>query len=159
MTDLQVCNIIKNRLQHMRFPVNIAKFLRTSILKNIWERLLLPLEVLCKDFVDISNGNASFRILQDSIWLQVIYFLTTIAFWCVKYHFRIDGDNLRVLAKDSAIMENSLHYINYFRLFYNWRIKSSKNFARNHAVPGLFFQNCPGFEVDFLTANQKQETS
>ena len=26
---LQACNIIKKRLQHKRFPVNFAKFLRT----------------------------------------------------------------------------------------------------------------------------------
>ena len=40
VTTLQPCNFIKKRLQHRRFPVNIAKFLRTIILKNICERLL-----------------------------------------------------------------------------------------------------------------------
>ena len=33
--------------------------------------------------------NASFGIREDSMWLQLIYFLTTIAFWPVKYLFRI----------------------------------------------------------------------
>ena len=55
-------------------PENIAKLLRTPILKNICERLLLPLEVLCRDFVDITFLNASFRILEDAAWLQVTYF-------------------------------------------------------------------------------------
>ena len=32
---------LKKRLQHRSFPVSITKFLRTSILKNICERLLL----------------------------------------------------------------------------------------------------------------------
>ena len=32
-------------------------------------------------------------------------------------------------------------------MFYSWRIKSSKNFLRNHAVKGLFFKNCSGDEV------------
>ena len=32
---------IKKRLQHMCFPVNIMKFSRTPILKNICEQLLL----------------------------------------------------------------------------------------------------------------------
>ena len=32
---LQACNFIKNRLQNRCFPVNIAKFLRTAISKNI----------------------------------------------------------------------------------------------------------------------------
>ena len=37
----QACNFITKRLQHKGFRVKFAKFLRTSILKNIWERLLL----------------------------------------------------------------------------------------------------------------------
>ena len=32
---LQASNFIKKRLQHRYFPVNIVKFLRTPILKNI----------------------------------------------------------------------------------------------------------------------------
>ena len=35
------CNFIKKRLQHRCFPVNIAKFLRTPILKNICEQVFL----------------------------------------------------------------------------------------------------------------------
>ena len=38
---LQVCNFIKKRFQHRCFSVNIAKFLKTHILKKICERLLL----------------------------------------------------------------------------------------------------------------------
>ena len=38
---LEVCDFIKRRLQLSCFPLNIAKFLRTPILKNICERLLL----------------------------------------------------------------------------------------------------------------------
>ena len=37
----QACNFIKKRLQHRCVPVNIATLLRTPILKNICERLLL----------------------------------------------------------------------------------------------------------------------
>ena len=39
--------------------------LRATTLKIIW--LFLPLEVLCKDFVDINYENASFGIPEDSI--------------------------------------------------------------------------------------------
>ena len=39
LMKLQAFNIIKKRLQHRRFPVNIAKFLRTSILQNIFHPL------------------------------------------------------------------------------------------------------------------------
>ena len=35
------CKFIEKRLQHRRFPVNIVKFLRTPILENICEWLLL----------------------------------------------------------------------------------------------------------------------
>ena len=40
-TGLEICNFIKKRLQCRCFPENIAKFLRTPILKNFCERLLL----------------------------------------------------------------------------------------------------------------------
>ena len=39
VAGLKACNFIKKRLQHRCFPVNIAKFLRTLILKSIWEGL------------------------------------------------------------------------------------------------------------------------
>ena len=38
---VKACNFIKKTLQHRCFPMNIAKFLRTPILRNIWEQLLL----------------------------------------------------------------------------------------------------------------------
>ena len=129
----------------------ITKSLRETnyfIFIIICERLLLPLKVICKDFVDISYENASFGILEDSIWLQLIYFLTIIAFCLMKYIFRIDGDNLTASTKDMtvqclprrlAIMKILRYCMNWFRLFYNWRIKSSKSSPRNHAVPGLIF--------------------
>ena len=43
-SGLQACSFIKKSLQHLCFPVNIAKFLRTTILKNICKQLLLKSE-------------------------------------------------------------------------------------------------------------------
>ena len=40
---IQACNFIKRDPQHMWFPAINAKFLRTLILKNIYERLLLKI--------------------------------------------------------------------------------------------------------------------
>ena len=40
---LKACNFIKKTLQYRYFPMNIVKFLRTSILKKFCERLLLQL--------------------------------------------------------------------------------------------------------------------
>ena len=51
-------------------------------------------EVFCKDPNDFSYENALFLVLEDSIWLHLIYFLTVIAFWFVKHLFPIHGDNL-----------------------------------------------------------------
>ena len=48
---LRACNFIKKRLQHKCFPVNFAKFLRTSCLQNTSGRLLLdavPLRFLSR---------------------------------------------------------------------------------------------------------------
>ena len=41
VASLEACDLIKKRLQLSCFPLNIAKFLRTPILKNICERMLL----------------------------------------------------------------------------------------------------------------------
>ena len=41
-------NFIKKRLQHKCFPVKFARFLRTPILKNLYERLLCISYVLHK---------------------------------------------------------------------------------------------------------------
>ena len=41
VAGLQTCNVIKKRLQHRCFLVNIANILRTPILKNTCELLLL----------------------------------------------------------------------------------------------------------------------
>ena len=50
---------LKDRLQHRSFPVNIAKFLRTPILKNICEQLLLSLTLL--NFLGNVLNNSEFR--------------------------------------------------------------------------------------------------
>ena len=45
---------IKERLQHRYFPVNIAKFLRTPILKNICKRLLLKYQEWFQGYKNVS---------------------------------------------------------------------------------------------------------
>ena len=41
VSGLRPTTLLKNGFQHRCFPVNMAKFLRTPNLKNIFERLLL----------------------------------------------------------------------------------------------------------------------
>ena len=57
----QVWNFIKKRHQHLCFPVNTAKHLRTPILKNISERLLL---ILWKR-IDTSSSKQFLNQLQS----------------------------------------------------------------------------------------------
>ena len=42
-------SFIKERLQHRCFPENIAKFLKTPVLKNICERLLLLIVIFSRE--------------------------------------------------------------------------------------------------------------
>ena len=41
------------------------------------------------EFVDINYENASFDILEESMWIQIIYFLTKIEFGPMKYLIRM----------------------------------------------------------------------
>ena len=53
-----------------------------------------PREIFCNDFVNICNENALFLLVEESVWLQLINFLTIIAFWFVKCLFVINRDTL-----------------------------------------------------------------
>ena len=55
-TSCKACNIIKKGLQHRYFPVNIAKFLITPVLKNICVRLLLKI-IIKKDLLEKPTGH------------------------------------------------------------------------------------------------------
>ena len=95
VADLKTCNVIKKKLQQRCFPVSITKSVRTSILKIICKQLLLPLEVFCIKNLLIFAIRMLHLAYQETmwlgqtIWLQLIYFLTAIAFWPMDYLFRI----------------------------------------------------------------------
>ena len=67
---LKAWNFIEKRFQRRCFPVNIAKFLTTLILKNIYERLLLytePLmvvEFLCT-LQTVYHIETSYRVISN----------------------------------------------------------------------------------------------
>ena len=62
--DLRDCNFIEKRLPHKCFPVKFAKFLRTSILKNICGRVLLKISTLQKKlFIDFFHKIMTFIII------------------------------------------------------------------------------------------------
>ena len=66
VADLKTCNFIKKRIQHRCFPGKFAKFLRTPILKNIGERLLLPLLKVHSSTALISPDQRYFQITTFS---------------------------------------------------------------------------------------------
>ena len=85
-----------------------AKSLRTPILKIICKRLLLPLEIFCKDFVGINS-----KALSD---MASAYFLTTMAFWLMKYLFWFDWDKISVLAKDFTVLYFNVQISHYGKI-------------------------------------------
>ena len=66
-------------LQHSCFPVNVSKFLRTSISKNICERLLL----ICRNYERLLN------VLPSRLWQKItvlVYLISaSIEFYCWLY--------------------------------------------------------------------------
>ena len=75
VAGLQPCSYIKKRLEHWCFPVKFAKFLRTSTVKNIFERLLLfvsPQNTIAK-----SSGEFE---LYKTLSIQSIFLNITILF-------------------------------------------------------------------------------
>ena len=81
---INLINFIKNRVQHRFFPVKFAKFLWTPFYRTP----PVAASVFCKDFV---NMRILILILEDPMWLQLIYFLNTISFWFVEFLSSIDG--------------------------------------------------------------------
>ena len=69
VASLKVCNFIKKRLQRRYFPVNIAKFLRTPISKNIWKRFLNSYSK-----GEYTLWNISFRLFHETQFNS--YFIT-----------------------------------------------------------------------------------
>ena len=55
VTDLKACSFIKKMLQHKRFPVNIAKYLKTPTIRIICKRPLLSSQKTSLKIEDISR--------------------------------------------------------------------------------------------------------
>ena len=123
--SLFLINFITNKLQDRFFLVKFAKFLGTSFYRA--PRLLL---LYSPRTFSILAMKIIILVLEDSMYLQLIYFLNIIPFWFTEHNFLIDGTLSLAnyfqsvycafyLPLKSAIMENSRHCINYFQLFYN----------------------------------------
>ena len=103
--SLQACNVIKKKLLHRCFPLKFEKFLRKSILKNIFERLLLCTDyfIICW-FLQFTTVRTRFSFLQTTSSLlrnysnrlmtheavsfeEVFHWTKFLAFWKVKISF------------------------------------------------------------------------
>ena len=93
---LEACNYIKNRLQHSCFSVKFAKYLRTPILKNIWERLLLfvpRMLMLPENFVHAFLNKTRSMHLEDAhnlpkqcVWILLINYILLITKWVTSHY-------------------------------------------------------------------------
>ena len=79
VAGLQACIFVKKRLQHRCVSVNTATFLRTSILKYIWERLL---DCFCisetqttNNVIDILAENSIFNFRIYEIFSYLLSFV------------------------------------------------------------------------------------
>ena len=87
LIKLQAWNFVKKGLQHSSFPVKFGKFFRTTILKNICERLLLThLSLIFSLYRSQSNRFCSLYsidLLQynNNNWSQMTQTTPTIE-WC-----------------------------------------------------------------------------
>ena len=71
VVGLRASSFIKKRLQHRYFAVNISKCLRTPILKNTWERLLLK-EIILQVILMTDHQNLLQQFLQGGICEEII---------------------------------------------------------------------------------------
>ena len=71
--------ILRYTAPSKKLKKNYQRSLKYKILGEEEEELPRS-EVFSKDFLNISHENALFLILEDSIWLQFIYFMTKIVF-------------------------------------------------------------------------------
>ena len=68
VAGLQSCNLIKKRLQHRCFPVNSAKFLKTSFSQKTFRRLLLTAALLfCRSILMEERQQYYIHLFTDFI--------------------------------------------------------------------------------------------
>ena len=132
VVDLEACKETPTQV----FFCEYCKIFKSIYFQIICKRLLLPLEVFCirnllivamrmlhlackplevffvRNLLIPSYGNASFGIQEDSIWLPLIYFLTTTAFQHMKYIFWILENCVVFITQISHYGKFTRHCIN-----------------------------------------------
>ena len=116
-------NFIKKRLQHRCFSVNFAKFLRTPILKNIWEQLLLNLSFLRFSLgvgvLTCATWNASLQKTLSKSTINVLLSCPWILFLCCCWWL---GKTLRIVfthnPRTLSIQQEQVKYMRHILYMY-----------------------------------------
>ena len=110
IADLSPATLLKKRLQHTCFPVNIEKLLRTPIFQNICERLFLYFRILKIIFFEKwKNGKLKTRKRSQNSEISEKFFGV---FWFLGFQFcpkaKIENSDLKILISEiSEISEVS----------------------------------------------------
>ena len=102
VVGLQSCDFIKRRLQHRCFPVNIAKFLRTTFfIEHLWWLLLNFLQNLLKITVKkvISQWRFSQKFLRNHFLVLAATFLLKITLLQVFPNFCFSFKHVRGVSR------------------------------------------------------------
>ena len=78
LAGFKPCNFIKKRLWYRCFPVNFAKFLKTPILMNIFERIIVGYEAM-KQYIHI-NILMMISFLRDHVLFNVVVVMKACSF-------------------------------------------------------------------------------
>ena len=109
---LEVCNFIKNRLQHRCFPVKFAKFSTTPILKNTYRRLL--------------PKNKQLQVLIHSLskmlymWSQARHWAITVAISAIKILTKFHHRNYLLLVRDNSSFAIQCNVLSIFDSYHDW---------------------------------------
>ena len=153
VTGLEVWNFIKKRLQQRCFLVNIAKFLRTPILKNICQWLLLhsnhKLSNKCWASLLNQKNNLGWFLLRRFVDLVGVYSLLIISTNHSNIFLLLDLQKNRSKTCLNRFKQVTVHYFKMFILMIcRWR--------RNKEYSHKSFQKCRSshsqmfFKIDVL---------
>ena len=107
VAGLKACIFVKKKLQHRCFPVNIAKFLRLPISKNICDQLLLTVSMVHYYMgIKVQGLNC---MVESGIWVQV----TGLVFVFRSTSQPVFGNQQQI-----PLISHLSFYIGYFWSFY-----------------------------------------
>ena len=128
--SLQACNFIKNRRQHRYFPKKIAKFLRTPIFANIYERSIF---LVCSETIVLYYDCQSCHSLLQYTWFITLF----IYFFQIFLLKRQSEKNFPIAALQEYEGKTITKII---RVFFNiYKFPDKKATFRSYAIKNVYF--------------------